>query len=399
MTNFADCSPHETPSCFPPFAQKIELPKMMPCSCEVQRGTSHAPRSGLARGKPVDLVSGLSADLLRRLIERIDTAPLFAHTYAHHLNLRFGSITPVDLLHSAHQHGLSGLKIHVEDGEERSLLSMNKSERRQFRQSAAQFGLKVHVETSSTARHDLDAAAAIARDIKAESVRCYSRYEGRVSEIIRKTIDDLRALRDIDPEGQFLFTLEQHEDLKSHELVEIITTVGNPRLTLLFDFGNMINAYQRPGDALATMTPLVTEVHIKDVRIVEDRGGWGHLACRSGEGDIDFHVLLRDLLLLGEDAPQVTAFGLEEEVGRYAPAYRFPDEPADPFTPARDPSTTDLPANETLEDRLARERNDAARQVHYVRSVLAGLRRLAAEQLNLLTTKRPSASTQRDGII
>lgn len=128
-------------------------------------------------------------------------------------------------------------------------------------------------------------------------------------------------------------------------------------------------------------------------------GGWGHLACRSGEGDIDFHVLLRDLLLLGDDAPQVTAFGLEEEVGMYAPAYRFPDEPADPFIPARDPSTTDLPANETLDDRLARERSDATRQVHHVRSVLAGLRRLAAELLNPLTTKQPSAPTQRAGII
>ena len=74
-----------------------------------------------------------------------------------------GSITPVDLLHSTHQHGTSGLKIHVEDGEERSLLSMNKSERRQFRGSAAQLGLRVHVETSSTARHDLEAAVAIAR--------------------------------------------------------------------------------------------------------------------------------------------------------------------------------------------------------------------------------------------
>ena len=152
---------------------------------------------------------------------------------------------------------------------------MNKSERRQFRQSAARLGLRVHVETSSTARQDLEAAAAVARDVAAESVRCYCRYEGRVSEIIRKTIDDLRALRDIDPEGRFLFTLEQHEDLKSHELAGIVRAAGNPRLTLLFDFGNMINADERPADALATMAPLATEVHIKDVRIVEDRGGLG----------------------------------------------------------------------------------------------------------------------------
>jgi len=48
------------------------------------------------------------------------------------------------------------------------------------------------------------------------------------------------------------------------------------------------------------MAPYVTDVHIKDAKIVPDRGGFAHRACRSGEGDVDFTGLLTTLLLLGD---------------------------------------------------------------------------------------------------
>ncbi len=249
--------------------------------------------------------------------------------------------------------------------------------RQAFGRTAAGLGLALHVETSSTARAELAAAVEIAADIDARSVRSYPRYEGHVSEIMRRTIADLKTIPELDPDRRFRFTLEQHEDLKSRELVEIVRAVDNPQLSLLFDFGNMTNAYERPEEALAIQAPLVTEVHVKDVKILDDRGGWAHLACRSGEGDINFHALLRDLLLLGERGAQVTAIALEEENGMYAPAYRFPDEAADPFIPARAASVTDLPDGESLADRLSRERREAAEQVAYVRKVLAELRALA----------------------
>jgi len=333
------------------------------------------------KSDPAGLVARLEAEALDLLVTRIDSAPLFAHSYAYHLNLRFGTATPFDLLQFASDHYLAGLKIHVEDGEDRSLLNMSKAQRQHFAAAAAERDLKLHVETSSTDRRHLETAAEIARDISAESIRSYPRYEGRVSDILQRTIADLKALAAIDPEGRFRFTLEQHEDLKSHELVRIVQAVGNPRLSLLFDFGNMTNAFEQPPEALQIMAPLVTEVHIKDVKINADRGGWAHLACRSGEGDIDFHGLLLDLLLLGKDEPQVVAFALEEEDGMYAPAYRFPDEGADPFIPGREPSSTELPSGETLDHRLARERNEAARQVSFVRSVLSSLRQAATLEL------------------
>jgi hypothetical protein len=304
-----------------------------------------------------------------RLIDRIDEVRLFAHAYSWHLNFRFGDAVPADFLRFADSHQMAGVKIHVEDGEGRSLLHAPES-RAAFGLLAEVLDLEVHIETSATDEATLRAAIQVAHDTGATSVRCYPRYAGPVSQIIAKTIRDLRLLPQLDPDGRLDFLLEQHEDLKSDELVHIVQAVQNPRLTLLFDFANMINAFETPEAALAKMAPYVTDVHIKDAKIVADRGGFAHLACRSGEGDIDFKGLLTTLLLLG-DSPQVRAFGCEEENEMFAPAYRFPTDPADPIIPMRDASTTLLTPGEDLPARLDREKAEAAAQITYIREILA----------------------------
>ena len=314
-----------------------------------------------------------------RLIARIAEVPLFAHAYSWHLNFRFGGATPADFLRFAHLHRMTGVKIHVEDGEERSLLLAPES-RADFARLAQSFGLEVHVETSSTDEATLRAAIRVAQETGATSVRCYPRYAGPVSQIIAQTIRDLRLLPQLDPAGQLDFLLEQHEDLKSDELVYILEAVQNPRLTLLFDFANMINAFETPEAALATMAPYVTDVHIKDAKIVPDRGGFAHRACRSGEGDIDFRGLLTTLLLLG-DTRQVRAFGCEEENEMFAPAYRFPTDPPDPIIPPRDASTTLVAPGEDLPSRLEREKAEAAAQIAYIRQILAEISTQARKAL------------------
>lgn len=314
-----------------------------------------------------------------RLIARIAEIRLFAHAYSWHLNFQFGDATPADFLRFAHLQGMVGVKIHVEDGEGRSLLLAPES-RAAFAELAQSLGLEVHIETSATDEATLRAAITVAHETGATSVRCYPRYAGRVSQIIAQTIRDLHLLPQLDPEGRLNFLLEQHEDLKAQELVEILEAVQNPRLTLLFDFANMINAFETPEAALATMAPYVTDVHIKDAKIVPDRGGFAHRACRSGEGDVDFKGLLTTLLLLG-DPPQVRAFGCEEENEMFAPAYRFPTDPPDPVIPARDASTTLIAAGEDLQSRLDREMAEAVAQIIYVRQVLADISTQARKAL------------------
>ncbi|MBB3066194.1 sugar phosphate isomerase/epimerase family protein [Limibacillus halophilus] len=324
-------------------------------------------------------IAGLSKTQAAELARRARHAPLFMHAYSLHLNFRFGDFKPIDLLDFAAEQKLIGVKIHVEDGEEaNSLLTASDKTRAAFADHARALGLKVHIETSSTALGDLEAAIEVARAVGGVSVRSYPRYEAHVSEIIARTIDDLKALSRLDPEGKLLFTLEQHEDLNSTDLVGIVEAVGNPHLSLLFDFGNMINAYERPLEALRIQAPHVTEVHVKDCHVVPDRGGWAQTGCISGTGDLPFADLLVELLLLGRDKPQVTALALEEEVDYHAPAMRFPDETDDPFIPFRTASLTPFDVA-TLPERMARERQEALGQIITVRSLLQEIESLALE--------------------
>lgn len=322
----------------------------------------------MQRTDPGDIVAGLGRGDLVKLIQRAPTAPLFAHAYAFHLNMRIGQMTPLDLLDWAALHQLRGVKIHVEDGEERSLLHAPDS-RAAFGARARALGLQVHIETSSTLRADLAGAIAVARDTGATQVRCYPRHSGPLSQVLAATTDDLRALALLDATGRLDFTLEQHEDLTSSELVGLVRAVANPRLTLLFDFANMVNAGERPLEALARMAPHVTDVHIKDARILPDRGGMAHRACATGQGDIPLTALLVRLLLLGDAQPQIRAFALEEEADYFAPAFRFPTDGPDPVIAARAPSQTD-PGPGPLDTRLTRERQDARAQADLVRNLL-----------------------------
>ena len=314
-------------------------------------------------------VTALPLATRRRLAARARTAPLFAHAYAFHLNMRFGGMTPLDLAEFAAAQRLAGLKLHVDDGEQASLSRMDDDALADFAAQLKARGLELHVETSTTEACGLADAVRIALATGATSLRCYPRYEGKVSQIIAWTIADLRRLADFEPESRLRYTLEQHEDLKSEELVHIVNAVANPRLSLLFDFGNMINAYELPMAALAIQAPLITEVHVKDCLVQPDRGGWAHLACRTGEGHLPLAAMFVDLLLLGDDEPQVLAFGLEEEEGYFAPALRRPSDGLDPFIPARMASFTDLGTGD-VEARLRGETAAADRQVETIRTVL-----------------------------
>ncbi len=307
-----------------------------------------------------------------RLARRARTAPLFAHAYAFHLNFRFGGMVPTDLLAHAAAQGLVGVQIHVEDGEAASLAAMDGADLAVFGAEARRLGLAVHVETSSTEAWDLARTVAIAHAVGAAAMRCYPRHEGRLSTVIARTIENLRGLATLDPDARLRVTLEQHEDLTSAELIHILKAVDNPRLGLLFDFGNMVNAGEMPLAALQLQAPWVREVHVKDCLVMPDRGGWAHRACRSGEGHLPMQALLVELLLLGDEAPQVLAFGLEEEEDYYAPALRFPDEGVDPHIPARSASFTD-PGPGDLAARLQLEREAALRQLRIVRDMLENI--------------------------
>ncbi|MFE7329605.1 sugar phosphate isomerase/epimerase family protein [Streptomyces sp. NPDC057565] len=328
-------------------------------------------------------IPDLTAERARVLIDRIDRVRLFGHAYALLTNLTYGAYGPDDVLDFAREHDLAGVCIHVLDGEERSLSRMNDDRLRAFAARARGYGLALHLEISTTEREPVDEAVRIAGILGVQHIRVYSRYEGQLSQVLSRIEDDLRRLGDLADIHGLHFSFEQHEELRSGEIAQLLRTVGHPRLHVMFDFGNMINACERPMDALAQLAPHILQAHLKGVHVLPEGDGFGHRGVLQGspEDDLPGARMLFDLLMLGDDEPQVITFALEQENLYYAPAFRHHSEGDDPFIPYRELSTTGLPEGWTLHDLLATEPGWAVDQVVHVRGLLVRMRELAAARL------------------
>ncbi|MCT6517497.1 sugar phosphate isomerase/epimerase [Proteus vulgaris] len=318
----------------------------------------------------------------RKIIERADTIPLYLHAYAFHLNMRKECILPNDLLEIAKKKLLTGVKIHVEDGETQSLCRMNDEQLKSFGEKAKNYGLDLKIETSSSASEAIDKAVDIALKTQASSVRFYPRYEGYLQDVLEKVRVDIQYIKKQYEKTGLKFVIEQHEDLKSHELNDLVEQANFPNFSLLFDFGNMFNANELPLDAFNNMKNNITQVHLKDAVKISEGKGFGHRAILSGEGDVPVKELLKQLICLGDDKPQIESFGLEEEVDYYAPAFRFDDEGDNPWIPYRGASETPMPI-EGLEARLKKEIKDAMNQISYIRNIVQELKEEAKRELNM----------------
>jgi sugar phosphate isomerase/epimerase len=328
----------------------------------------------------------LTDALARRLLERLGQLRLFAHAYPLLTNLTHGRVTPADLLDFAYRHELQGLSLHLLDGEANSLSQMSPAQLQAFAAKAKALGLDVHLEISSTLKTDVDQVTAIALALGVRNIRVYSRYEGTLSRVMDVIETDLHYLAQQADAHDLNFDFEQHEELKSGEIAQLLNRLNHPRLHALFDFGNMINACEQPLEALRNLAPHIRQTHMKGVRIVPEHNGFGHYGVLQGsdEDDLPGARMLFELLMLGDSSPQVIAFILEQENHYVAPAFRQRIEAADPFIAYREMSETPLPNGYSLEQMLADEHRWANNQVAYVRRLLAEFRTLA--ELTLATS-------------
>lgn len=324
-------------------------------------------------------IPALTPSLAAKLIDRIGSMRLFAHPYPHIMSMTHGSYGPCDLLDFAHRNALDGICMHLLDGEQRSLMLMSDDALRAFAKKAKALALDVHLEISSTAKADVDRVVEVARVIGVQTIRVYSRYEGRLSKVLEIIESDLRYLTRLADQFDLYFDFEQHEELKSAEIAQLLQRINHPRLHALFDFGNMINACEQPLNALRTLAPYIRQVHMKGVRTVPESNGFGHYGVLQGraEDQLPSARMLLELLLLGQNAHQVVAFILEQGNHYEAPAFRKDDEDDDPFIAYRNMSQTVLPSGLTMAQMMEEEELWAIDQITYVRGLLLEFKILA----------------------
>jgi len=321
-------------------------------------------------------------DIASKLLNRIKHIELYAHSYSFTLHFHHGVYHAIDLLNFAHQQGLSGIDIHLHFGNEKSLKNKSRSELKEVKDLAKKLNLTIVLEVSNTTKSDIQKVVEIAKILDVHNIRVYNRYGGYLSDNIQKCINDLKYACELADKEDLYFVIEQHEVLKANELVQIIKEVGSSRLGLLFDFGNMINANEKPLTALKIMSPYIRHTHIKDVKVIPKKLGFAQEGVVDGEGDLSQLRMLYDLLMLGDKNPQVKIFALEQSNGYFAPAYRFKGEGKNPKIPKRESSHTRDNPKLSRDENLRVEEENAIHQVKYIKKLLDDLRKIAERRLD-----------------
>jgi hypothetical protein len=328
-------------------------------------------------------VPGLDAPLARRILERTQNVPFFAHSYALIRNLDHGDMGVNGLVDFTYVNGLAGLCLHIDDGGESAVARMTTSDRESLRRRLDDLGLALHLEISSTGKEDVERVRRCALELGVRNIRLYARHEGRLSAVVERIYADLCHVAEIANRDGLHFDYEQHEDLRAAEIAGVLARVGDPRINALFDYTNALNAHEEPLEALFTLAPFIRQVHVKGGRKIVEGPGWGQLGVVQGSSDDELpgNRMLYELLMLGESAPQVVCFALEQEVGYSAPPFRLAGEDADPQIRFRTPSETPLDTDRPLELLLLDEQRWAADQVVWNRTVIATLREICTAAL------------------
>jgi sugar phosphate isomerase/epimerase len=340
--------------------------------------TLHAKTSG-ALGLDIP---DFTKEVAYKLKDRIDNIVLYLHSYTLYKNFYYGKYTIIDLLDLAYSFGLKGIAINIGTGEERSLKHKTSQEISEISNYAKSLNLKINIDISSTNIEEFKTAVYIANILDSKYIRFYIRDSGLVSQIMQKAVQDIKLMSSIAKENNITILLEQHEDLNSNELLEILKLVDEKNCRVLFDYGNMINSNEKPLEALQIMSPHIEHIHVKGVKIIKDKKGFAHLGISEKEDDLPHAKLLFDLLMLGENEAQVKVFNLEEVNDYYAPAYRFEDEDTDPFIPKRTVSITKINDSDKLKKLLMQEKKDAHGQLIFIHSLLSKLRTIANIKIN-----------------
>ncbi len=322
-----------------------------------------------------------SIEIAKKLKSRIENISLYAHSYTMYKNFFYGKLTIIEFLDFAYIHGFKGIAINIETGNERSFNSKSDEEIREIAEYAKSLNLLINIDISSTDMEEFKKAVRVASIVNAKNIRFYVRESGLVSQIIKKIVPTLKEMSMIAKHKGMDILMEQHEDLKSCELAEIVKKVDATNLYLMFDYGNMVNAYEKPLEALEIMAPFLKHAHVKSVKIIKEGKGFGHIGVPEKDDDLPHAKFMFDLLMLGDKEPQTEIFYLEEVVGYYAPAYRFADENEDTFIPPRTESITKIDETVCLDEMLAKEKKDACAQIVFVKSLLTELKTLANVKL------------------
>jgi sugar phosphate isomerase/epimerase len=101
--------------------------------------------------------------------------------------------------------------------------------------------------------------------------------------------------------------VENHKDLRSEELVEVLRAVGSAHIGCCLDFGNSLALLEAPEETMRELGPYLVTTHVKDMAVRPSGDGFEMAEVPLGKGMLDLPGLMAGCVVAN---PEVT-FNLE----------------------------------------------------------------------------------------
>lgn len=130
-----------------------------------------------------------------------------------------------------------------------------------------------------------------------------------------------RALRSVLPlcrDRGIVLAVENHFDLASPALAELLQRVDDPVLGVCLDTANSVGLLERPAETIATLAPFALQVHLKDFVVERVPIGYHMTGRPLGEGWLDTIGLMAALENAGQQLDLFIESWMDPEAGAEA---------------------------------------------------------------------------------
>jgi sugar phosphate isomerase/epimerase len=196
-------------------------------------------------------------------------------------------LTPEGYLRVAAELGLAGVHFadlrHFESLEDAYLTSL--------RDEADAVGLYLELGTGGTDPGHLREALRAAKTLGSPVLRTFvggSRWHSEVSgaELVCQAAVNLREVLPVAEQLGVRIALENHLDLTTEELLDLLRAVGSGHLGVCLDTGNGLGLLEDPVASAEALAPYVFTTHLKEFRTVLRREGLVLRGAALGQGDV-----------------------------------------------------------------------------------------------------------------
>jgi L-ribulose-5-phosphate 3-epimerase UlaE len=103
-----------------------------------------------------------------------------------------------------------------------------------------------------------------------------------------KFINELKKSIKIIKDSNLKFAIENHQDLNSEEIIDIIKKTSHTKVGINWDIANSLATIETPEEFFKNAKKYIINVHSKDYKIVKSNDGFYLKRCIIGQGVVDF---------------------------------------------------------------------------------------------------------------